>query len=69
MIGHTCGDYIVRAGHIGFDCLHGIKLAGGYLLQGSGMKYIVHATERIQNGIVVPHIAYVEFDFLCVLRI
>ena len=33
------------------------------------MKYIVHTAERIQNGIVIPHIAYVEFDLFRILRI
>ena len=39
------------------------------VLQSCGMKYIVHTAERIQNGIVIPHISYVELDFLRVLRI
>ena len=69
MVCHTGGNHIVGTCHIGFDCLHGIKLTGGYLLQSCGMKYIVHTTERIQNGIVIPHIAYVEFDLFRILRI
>ena len=69
MVCNTCGDHIVRTGHVGFDRLHGVKLAGGYLLEGGGMKYIVHTAERIQNGIVIPHIAYVEFDLFRILRI
>ena len=69
MVCNTGGDHIVRPSHIGFDRLHGIKLAGGHLFQSCGMKYIVHTAERIQNGIVIPHITYVELDFLRVLRI
>ena len=69
MVGHTGRNHIVGTGHIGFDRFHRIELAGGHLLQSCGMKYIVHTAERIQNGIVIPHITYVELDFLRVLRI
>ena len=69
MVCHTGGNHIVGTGHIGFDCLHGIKFTGRYLLQSCGMKYIVHTAKRIQNGIVIPHIAYVEFDLFRILRI
>ena len=69
MVGYTGGNHIVGTGYIGFDRFHRIELAGGHLLQSCGMKYIVHTAERIQNGIVIPHISYVELDFLRVLRI
>ena len=69
MVGHAGGDHVVGADHVGLDCLHGIKLAGWHLLQSGRMEHIIHTAERIQNRVVIPHIAYVEFDFLRVLRI
>ena len=69
MVFHTGRDHIVGTGHIGFDRFHGVKLAGGYLLEGGSVEHIIHPAERRGDGTVVPHITYVEFDFLCVLRI
>ena len=69
MVFHTGRDHIVRTGHVGFDRFHGVKLAGGYLLEGGSVEHIIHPAERRGDGTVVPHITYVEFDFLCVLRI
>ena len=69
MVCNTCGNHIVGPCHIGFDRLHRIKLAGRHLLQSCGMKYIIHTAERIQNGIVIPYITYVELDLFRMLRI
>ena len=68
-VGNTGGDNVVRSDHVGLDRLHGVELAGGHLLERSGVKHIVHAAKRMDYGVIVAHIADVKLDLLRVLRI
>ena len=77
-----CGNLVFLSGQVPLVPETGLIAEGGIegqarqmfanikaVLQSCGMKYIIYAAERIQNGIVIPHIAYVEFDLFRVLRI
>ena len=60
---------VVRADDIGLDGLHGEELAGGDLLQGSGVEDVVHAGHGVLDGLGIPDIADIELDLLCSLRV
>ena len=59
---------VVRADDIGLDSLHGEKLTGRHLLQRRGMENVVNAVYRVAHRLCVAHIADVEFDLFCMLR-
>ena len=58
------GEHIVRADDVGPHGLHGEELAGGHLLQGRGMEDIVHPMHGPPDGLQVPDIADVKFNFV-----
>ena len=70
---HTCVnggvEDVVRADDIGLDGLHGEELAGGDLLQGSGVEDVVHAGHGVLDGLGVADIADIELDLLGGLRV
>ena len=70
---HTCVnggvEDVVRADDIGLDGLHGEELAGGDLLQGSGVEDVVHAGHGVLDGLGVADITDVELDLLGGLRV
>ena len=60
----TLGDggvqHVVGADDVGLDGLHGEELAGGNLLEGSGMEDVVHAVHGIANRLGVSDVANEE---------
>ena len=70
---HTCinGSVkdVVRADDVGLNGLHGEELAGGDLLQGSGVEDVVHAGHGVLDGLGVADIADIELDLLGGLRV
>ena len=60
---------VVRADDVGLDGLHGEELAGGDLLQGSGVEDVVHAGHGVLDGLGVADIADIELDLLGGLRV
>ena len=60
---------VIGADDIGLDGLHGEELAGGDLLQGSGVEDVVHAGHGVLDGLGIPDIADVELDLLGGLRV
>ena len=60
---------VIGADDIGLDGLHGEELAGGDLLQGSGVEDVVHAGHCVLDGLGIPDIADIELDLLCGLRV
>ena len=70
---HSCVDggvqNVVRADDVGAHSLHGEELAGGYLLERSGVEDIVHPRHGIAHGLRIAHVADVELDLLGVLRL
>ena len=70
---HTCVnggvENVVRADDIGLNGLHGEELAGGDLLQGSGVEDVVYAGHGVLDGLGVADIADIELDLLGGLRV
>ena len=70
---HTCVNSsmqdVIRTDDVSLDSLHGEELAGGDLLQGSGVEDVVHAGHCVLDGLGIPDIADVELDLLCGLRV
>ena len=70
---HTCVnggvEDVVGADDIGLDGLHGEELAGGDLLQGSGVQDVVHAGHGVTDRLGVADIVDVELDLLGGLRV
>ena len=62
-------EHVVRADDIGAHGLHGEEFAGGHLLQGSGVKDVVHSGHSVPHGLRVSHVAYVELDLFRCLRV
>ena len=60
---------VIGADDIGLNRLHGEELAGGDLLQGSGVEDVVHAGHGILDGLGIPDIADIELDLLGGLRV
>ena len=60
---------VVRAHDVGADGLHGEELAGGHLLQSSGMEDVVHAGHGVPHRLGIAHVAYVKLDLLSSLRV
>ena len=60
---------VVRADDVGLNGLHGEELAGGDLLQGSGVEDVVHAGHGVLDGLGVADIADIELDLLGGLRV
>ena len=60
---------VVRPLDIGFDRLHGEKLAGGNLLEGRRMPDVIHAGHGIRDRPRIPDIADVELDLGGRLRV
>jgi len=70
---HTCVNGsvkdVVGTDDVGLDGLHGEELAGGDLLQGSGVEDVVHAGHGVLDGLGVADIADIELDLLGGLRV
>ena len=70
---HTCVnggvEDVVGTDDVGLNGLHGEELAGGDLLQGSGVENVVHAGHGVLDGLGVADIADIELDLLCSLRV
>ena len=64
-----CVEDVVRADDVGLNRLHGEELAGGDLLQGSGVEDVVHAGHGVLDGLGVADIADIELDLLGGLRV
>ena len=60
---------VVRTDDIRAHGLHGEELAGGHLLERSGVEDVVDAWHSVADGLWVAHIADVELDLLGVLRV
>ena len=60
---------VVRADDVGLNGLHGEELAGGDLLQSSGVEDVVHAGHGVLDGLGVADIADIELDLLGSLRV
>ena len=70
---HTCinggVEDVVGTDDVGLNRLHGEELAGGDLLQGSGVEDVVHAGHGVLDGLGVADITDVELDLLGGLRV
>ena len=70
---HTCVnggvEDVIGADDVGLNGLHGEELAGGDLLQGSGVEDVVHAGHGVLDGLGVADIADIELDLLGGLRV
>ena len=60
---------VVRADDVGLNRLHGEELAGGDLLQGSGVEDVVNTGHGVLDGLGVADIADIELDLLGGLRV
>lgn len=67
-VGDAGGDDVVRPQDVGFHRLHGVKLAGGYLLQRRGVEHVVYPAKGADDGGVVPHVPDVEPELLRICR-
>ena len=56
---------IVRTDDIRLHSLHGEELATGHLLQGSGMKDVVHSLHCIVKRTLVAYVTDIELDLAC----
>ena len=61
--------HVVRTDDVGAHSLHGEELAGGHLLQGSGVEDVVHPGHGVPYRLGIAHVAYVELHFLGGLRV
>ena len=62
-------QHIIGADDVGLNSLHGEELAGGDLLQSSGVEDVVHAGHGVLDGLGVADITDIELDLLCGLRV
>ena len=62
-------EHVVRTDDVGAHGLHGEELAGGHLLQGSGVEDVVHPGHGVPYRLGIAHVTYVELDFLGGLRV
>src|SRR5690606_14554744 len=62
---HAVGDGgthdVLRAQHVGTNCLHWIELARGHLLQCGRVEHVVHVSQGIVNTIIVADVTDIEF--------
>ena len=66
---HTCIDGgiegVVCADDVGLDGFHGEELAAGHLLEGSGMKDVVHSLHCIVKRTLIAYVTDIELYLAC----